>query len=101
MNQTARSAPVASRTSISKILKRGRRVGRMPQLMTSPTTDAVSARPERGDGLEGAAILVADRETIKQVFDRGEADALEIGGAPWADALQELERRVEGPCSIS
>ena len=32
LKKTARSAPVRSRTSISKILKRGRRVGRMPQL---------------------------------------------------------------------
>ncbi len=29
LNQTARSDPVASRTSISKILNRGRRVGRI------------------------------------------------------------------------
>src|SRR3954466_9787343 len=45
----ARRLPVGSRTSISKILKRGRRVGRMPQLNTSPATDADT--PGRSDAM--------------------------------------------------
>ena len=81
-----------SRTSISKILKRGRRVGRMPQLTTSPATDAATPGLQRRDGLEAAAILVADGKAIEQIFDRGEADALQIGGAPRPDALQVLQR---------
>jgi len=40
LNQMARSDPVRSRSSSSKILKRGRRVGRTPLLTTSPTTEA-------------------------------------------------------------
>ena len=36
LNQIARNEPVGSRRSNSKILKRGRRVGRMPEPMTSP-----------------------------------------------------------------
>ena len=40
LNQIARSEPVASRSRTSKILKRGRRVGRTPEPTTSPTTDA-------------------------------------------------------------
>ena len=54
------------------------------------------AGPQRGDRLERAAILVADREPIEEVFDRVQADALEIGRAPRADALEELQRRLRG-----
>jgi len=39
LKNTARNAPVRSRTSISKILKPGRRVGLMAELMTSASTD--------------------------------------------------------------
>ena len=95
LNQIARSEPVSSRTSISKILKRGRRVGRMPQPTTSPGNRRRHARPQRGNGLEGAAVLVAGRKAVEQVFDRGEADALQVGGAARADALHELQRRLE------
>ena len=42
LNQTARRLPVASRTSISKIRKRGRRVGRTPLLITSAETEATT-----------------------------------------------------------
>ena len=68
----------------------------MPQLTTSPTTDA--AAPGRSDAIvwKVAAILVADRKAVQQVLDRGEADALEIGRAPRPDAFQVLKRRVEG-----
>ena len=53
------------------------------------------AGTQRGDRLEAAAILVADREAIQQVFDGLQPDPLQVGGAPRADALQELQRRVE------
>jgi hypothetical protein len=49
LNQIARSEPVRSRRSSSKILNRGRRVGRMPLLTTSPTTDDVW--PGRSDAI--------------------------------------------------
>jgi hypothetical protein len=42
LNQIARRLPVGSRRSISKILKPRRRVGRMPQLKTSASTDAAT-----------------------------------------------------------
>jgi len=50
---------------------------------------------ERGDRLEAAAVFVADRESIQEIFDREQADALEIRRAARADPLQELERRRE------
>ena len=53
------------------------------------------SRPERGDGLKGAAILVADRKAIEQVLDRGQSDALEIRRTSGAHALQVLKRRIE------
>ena len=53
------------------------------------------SRPERGDGLKGAAILVADRKPIEQVLDRGQPDALEIRRTSGAHALQVLKRRIE------
>ena len=53
------------------------------------------AGPQRGDRLKRAAVLVAGREPVEQIFDRVEADALQIGGTSRADPLEELERRVE------
>jgi hypothetical protein len=43
--------------------------------------------------LKAAAVLVAKRKAVEQVFDREEAGVLEIRGAARADAFQELERR--------
>src|SRR5215210_1416395 len=42
-----------------------------------------------------AAIFVTDGEPIKKVFDRRNADALQICGALWPDALQVLAWRLE------
>jgi hypothetical protein len=42
-----------------------------------------------------STVFVAEGKTIKKIFNRGESDALEIGCAPGADALQELERCLE------
>ena len=53
------------------------------------------ARAQRGDRLERAAVLVADRKPVKQILDGGEADALEVGGAARADPLHELERGLQ------
>ena len=46
--------------------------------MISPAIDAAMSRPERGDGLKGAAILVADGKAVEQVLDGGQPDALKI-----------------------
>ena len=48
------------------------------------------------DGVEGAAIFVADRKSVEQVFDRVQAHSLEVGRAPRPDALEELQRRLQG-----
>ena len=49
VGKTARSTPVGSRTITSKIGNRGRRVGRIPRLSTSPSTVAVM--PGRSDAI--------------------------------------------------
>ena len=54
------------------------------------------ARTQGGDRLERAAVLVPDRESIQEILDRVQADSLEIGSAPWADAFEELQRRLKG-----
>ena len=54
------------------------------------------AGPQRRDGLERAAVLVADREPIEEVLDCVQADALEVGRAARPDAFEELQRRLKG-----
>ena len=95
LNQTARSDPVRSRSSTSKILKRG--PPRRPDAAADDLADDGGRlrRAQRGDGLEVAAILVANRKAVEQVFDGVETDAFEIGGAPRADAFQILQRRLK------
>ena len=51
----------------------------------------LNAGAQRRNRPEIAAILVANRETIKEIFDGVEADALQIRGAPRPDSLQILE----------
>ncbi len=53
-------------------------------------------RAQRRDRLECAAIFVADRKAVEQVFDRVQAHAFEIGGAPRTDPLEVLQRRLQG-----
>jgi len=53
-------------------------------------------RAERRDCLECTAILVADRKTIEQVFDRAQTYSFEIGGAAGTDPLEVLQRRLQG-----
>jgi hypothetical protein len=53
------------------------------------------SRPEGCDCLKVPAILVADRKAIQQVFDRVEADPLEIGGTAGANALEVLKGRLQ------
>jgi hypothetical protein len=50
------------------------------------------ARLQRRDRPERAAILVAHREAIQEIFDRRQTDALEVRGASRADPFQILER---------
>src|SRR5919201_3305730 len=50
-------------------------------------------RPQRRDRLQVAAILVAKREPVQEIFDGDETRTLEIGGAARTDTLQELQRR--------
>jgi hypothetical protein len=40
--------------------------------------------------LKRATVFVADRESIEEILDRVQADPLEIGPAPRADAFEEL-----------
>ncbi len=51
---------------------------------------------EAADRLEAAAVLVAARKAEQQVLDRSQPGLLEVGGAARADALDELERELEG-----
>jgi hypothetical protein len=39
-----------------------------------------------------AAVLIAKRKAVKEIFDCGEPDPLKIGRAPGPDALQVLKR---------
>ena len=54
------------------------------------------ARPQLRNGLERAAIFVADRKPVKKVFDGVQAHALEVGGAPRPNSLEILQRRLKG-----
>jgi hypothetical protein len=40
-------------------------------------------------------VFVADRKPIQQIFDGGEADALEVSGTARTDAFEVLKRRRE------
>src|SRR5262249_23134461 len=51
---------------------------------------------KRRDRLHVAAVLVAERKPVQQVFDGIEPRALEIGGLSRADAFEKMERGVEG-----
>ncbi len=73
----------------------GRRVERSPQLRMRPAIDAVWPGLSEAIGCKAAAVFVAERKAVQQVFDGVQAGAREIGRAPRADALQVLERRGE------
>ena len=49
----------------------------------------------RGDGRHLAPVLIAERHVVEQVFDRVDAEARELFGAPRADALDVLDRFLE------
>jgi hypothetical protein len=53
------------------------------------------ARPEGRDLREPPAILVPDRKPAQQILDGQQADLLEIGRPPRADAFQKLQGRAE------
>ena len=53
------------------------------------------AGPQRRDRLHPGPVLVAEREPVKQIFDRDQPCAAKVAGPPRADAFQELERRRE------
>ncbi len=50
-------------------------------------------RLERSNRLEPAAVFVANRKAIEQIFERDQAGVLEIRRAPGSDPLQELKGR--------
>ena len=50
------------------------------------------AGAQRGNRLHPAAILVAERQPVQEVFDGDEAGALEVRRLPRTDAFQELKR---------
>ena len=54
------------------------------------------ARLQRRDRLKAAAIFVAERKAVEEIFDGDEAGVLEIGGAAGTDAFQELQGRRQG-----
>ena len=93
--QVQRMAPLASPTTALKILKPRRRVTASRALLISPSTAAFAPGLQRGDRLHAAAVFVAERQTVEQVFDGDEAGALEVRGLPRTNAFQELERRRE------
>jgi hypothetical protein len=45
---------------------------------------------QRANRLQAAAILVAERKPVQQIFDREQTDPLEIGRAARPDAFEEL-----------
>ena len=58
-----------------------------------PVTEACLPGLQRGNRLQAAAILVADRKAVQQILDGGQSGAREIGGTAGPDALQKLQRR--------
>ena len=90
-----RMAPLASPTTAWKILKPRRRVIASVRALDLAEHRRLRARPQRGDRLHAAAVLVAERQPVEQIFDGDEAGALEIRGLARTDAFQELERSVE------
>ena len=90
-----RMAPLASPTTAWKILKPRRRVTARLRALDLAEHRRLVARTQRGDRLHPAAVLVAERQPIQQVFDGDEAGAFEVRGLARTDALQELERRRE------
>ncbi len=54
------------------------------------------AWPQFGDGVEGAAVFVADWKSVEQVFDRVQAHPLEVRRPPRPDPFEELQRRLQG-----
>ena len=73
----------------------GRRVPRSPLVMISPAIDDGLPLAQRRDRLQAAAIFVAQREAEEQIFDGIQPGAREVGGLAGADALQELQRRLQ------
>jgi hypothetical protein len=51
------------------------------------------SRPERPNRPEPAAVLVAQRESVQEIFDGRQARASEICGAAGTDAFEVLQRR--------
>ncbi len=52
----------------------------------------LGAGPQRGNRLHAAAVLVAERQSVQQIFDDDEAGAFEVRGLPRTHAFQKLER---------
>ncbi len=91
--QVQRMAPLASPTTAWKIRKPRRRVSGDVGALDLAEDGRLRARAQRGDRLHAAAVLVAERQPVEQIFDGDEAGALEIRRLARADALQELQRR--------
>ena len=68
---------------------------RRPQLEHTPGDGGGAAGLQRRNRLQAAAIFVADRKAIQQIFEGDEAGVLEIRGAARPDPLQELKGRRE------
>ena len=94
LNQIARSEPVA--IAHQHLEDPEARPARRADAAADDLADdrGGDARAQRRDRLEVAAVLVADRKAVEQIFDGVQADALQVGGAARPDAFQELQRAI-------
>ncbi len=53
------------------------------------------SRSDSRNWLEAAPVFISDRKPVQQVLNRQKTDPLEVGGATWAHAFEELKRRRE------
>ena len=94
-SQVARSAPLASLDERLEDLEAGPPRRAQPAAQDASGDRRGLSRLERGDRLQAAAVFVAERKAVQQIFDGMQARARQIGRAPRADALQVLQRRGE------
>ena len=86
-----RMAPLASPTTAWKICETAAARRRQVRALDLAKHRGLRARPQRRDRLHPAAVFVAERKTIEQIFDGDQARALQVGGLARTDAPQVLE----------
>ena len=90
-----RSEPVPSSIDRLENFEPGTACRPQPAAENAARDRRVLARLQRCDGLQTAAIFVADRKSIEQIFDRKETSAGEVGCPPRAYTFEVLQRRGE------